>query len=150
MRGTWCVVALLIPAACSAPREKLGDPPKEIAAMLQRSAVDWNHGDLAGFMSDYAKDSLTSYMAGGHVQYGWQPLYDRYKTAYFAPGKSHDSLSFGEAHVRLLAPGVALCTARFALHRGDSAVASGPFTLILAQRGGRWVIVHDHTSADAK
>jgi len=118
--------------------------------LLAHSAAAWTRGDLDGFMSDYARDSLTSYISRGHVQYGWQPLYDRYKTAYFAPGKSHDSLSFGEAHVRLLAPGVALCTARFALHRGDSAVASGPFTLILAQRGGRWVIVHDHTSADPK
>ncbi|PYP10604.1 MAG: DUF4440 domain-containing protein, partial [Gemmatimonadetes bacterium] len=42
--------------------------------MLERSAGDWNRGDLAGFMSDYARDSLTSYVSGGHVQYGWQPL----------------------------------------------------------------------------
>jgi ketosteroid isomerase-like protein len=27
--------------------------------MLQRSASDWNRGDLAGFMSDYARDSLS-------------------------------------------------------------------------------------------
>jgi ketosteroid isomerase-like protein len=150
VRGTWCVVALLIPAACSAPREKLGDPPKEIAAMLQRSAADWNHGDLAGFMSDYAKDSLTSYMAGGHVQYGWQPLYDRYQANYFAPGKSRDSLSFDDLRVRVLTPDFAYATARFRLSRRDSVVASGPFTLILQRQGERWRILHDHTSADPK
>ena len=150
MRGTWCVGALLIPAACSAPREKLGDPPKEIAAMLQRSAVDWNHGDLAGFMSDYAKDSLTSYMAGGHVQYGWQPLYDRYQANYFAQGKSRDSLSFDELHVRVLTPDFAYATARFRLSRRDSVVASGPFTLILQRQGERWRILHDHTSSDPR
>src|SRR5437870_3555587 len=83
----------------SAPTIPFGNPPQEIAAMLQRSASDWNRGDLAGFMSDYARDSLTSYMAGGHVMYGWQAMYDRYQANYFAPGKSRDSLSFDELHV---------------------------------------------------
>jgi beta-aspartyl-peptidase (threonine type) len=136
--------------ACSAPREQLGDPPKEIAALLQRSAADWNHGNLAGFMGDYANDSLTSYMAGGHVQYGWQALYDRYQANYFAPGKSRDSLSFDELHVRVLTPAFAYATARFKLSRRDSVVASGPFTLILQRQGERWRILHDHTSADPK
>src|SRR2546430_11259612 len=53
------------------------DPQAEIAQMLAHSAANWNAGDLAAFMSDYARDSLTSYVTGGHVQYGWQPLYDR-------------------------------------------------------------------------
>jgi len=144
----WWLTLLL--GACAGPGTGGGDLQGEITALLAHSAAAWTGGDLDGFMSDYARDSLTSYISGGHVQYGWQPLYDRYRTAYFAPGKSHDSLSFGEVHARLLAPSVALCTARFALHRGDSVVASGPFTLILARRGGRWVIVHDHTSADPK
>ena len=150
MRGAWCVVFLTLSSACPAPRERLGDPQQEIAAMLQRSATDWNHGDLAGFMSDYAKDSLTSYVSGGHVQYGWQPLYDRYQANYFAAGKSRDSLSFDEVRVRALTPDLAYTTARFTLSRGDSVVASGPFTLVLQRQGDRWRILHDHTSADPK
>lgn len=118
--------------------------------MLTRSAADWNHGDLAGFMGDYAKDSMTSYVTGGHVQYGWQPLFDHYQQTYFAPGKSRDSLTFEEVRVRSLAPDVAFATARFRLLRHDSTTGSGPFTIILQKRGGRWQIVHDHTSADPK
>ena len=118
--------------------------------MLQRSATDWNHGDLAGFMSDYARDSLTSYVSGGHVQYGWQPLYDRYQANYFAARKSRDSLSFDELHVRALTPDLAYATARFKLSRRDSVVASGPFTLVLQKQGDRWRILHDHTSPNPK
>ena len=140
--------ALLL--ACSAPRVVSGNPQAEIAAMLQRSAADRNRGDLAGFMGDYAKDSLTSYVSGGHVQYGWQKLYDRYQTTYFAPGKLRDSLTFDEVRVRPLTLDLALCTARFALRRGDSVTASGPFTLLLQKRGNRWLILHDHTSSDPK
>ena len=148
-RWAWGAAAVLV-AACSAPKVPVGDPQAEIAGVLARSAADWNRGDLAGFMSDYARDSLTSYVTGGHVQYGWQKLYDRYKTTYFAPGKTRDSLSFEEVRVRPLTLDLALCTARFALHRGDSVVASGPFTLLLQRRGDRWLILHDHTSSDPK
>jgi ketosteroid isomerase-like protein len=128
----------------------MGDPPREIEAMLTRSAADWNRGDLAGFMNDYARDSLTSYVSAGHVQYGWQVLYDRYQANYFAPGKSRDSLAFEEVRVRTLTPDFAYATARFRLIRKDSVVASGPFTLVLQKQGSHWRILHDHTSADPK
>jgi ketosteroid isomerase-like protein len=146
-RLIWSTLAL---AACAAPRVPTGDPATEITATLARSANDWNRGDLDGFMSDYAKDSLTGYVTGGHVQYGWQAMYDRYQAAYFAPGKSRDSLSFEEIRVRPLTMDLAFATARFQLHRGDSLVASGPFTLILQKRGARWLILHDHTSPDPR
>ena len=150
MRRASCVVLLTVLTTCSAPREKLGDPQQDIAAMMQRSASDWNRGDLAGFMSDYARDDSTSYMAGGHVMYGWQKMYDRYQANYFAPGKSRDSLSFGELHVRVLTPDFAYATARYKLTRRDSVVSSGPFTLVLQRQGDRWKILHDHTNTDPK
>ncbi len=148
MRRVWCL--MLFATGCSAPPVTMGDPPREIAAMLTRSAADWNRGDLAGFMSDYADDSLTSYVSGGHVQYGWQALFDRYQANYFAPGKSRDSVAFDEVRVRALTPDFAYATARFRLVRGGSVVASGPFTLVLQRQGKRWRILHDHTSADPK
>ena len=148
-RWRWGAAAALL-VACGAPRVVTGNPQTEIAAMLQRSAVDWNRGDLTGFMGDYAQDSLTSYVSAGHVQYGWRKLYDRYQTTYFGHGKTRDSLAFEEVRVRPLTLDLALCTARFKLMRGDSVTASGPFTLILQKRGDRWQILHDHTSADPK
>lgn len=150
VRGAWLV--FLAAVGCAAPPVTQGDPAQDIPAMLARSAADWNRGDLAGFMGDYAKDSLTSYVSGGHVQYGWQPLFDRYQANYFAPGKTRDSLTFEEVAVRTLTPDFAYVTARFKLvRRGrDSVVASGPFTLVLQKQGTRWQILHDHTSADPK
>ena len=149
VRATWGVMLVAL-SSCAAPRAPHGDSRLEINAMLTESAAAWNRGDLAGFMNDYARDSLTSYVSGGRVQYGWQPLYDRYQAAYFAPGKSRDSLAFSDVRVRPLTTELALCTARFALHRQGQVIASGPFTLILAKRDTRWFIIHDHTSADPK
>ena len=145
-----CIWALAMLGACSAPPAPRGDPQVEVSAQLTRSATAWNRGDLAEFMNDYARDSLTSFVTGGHVQYGWQPIYDIYQKHYFAPGTSRDSLAFGEVRVRPLTTDLVLCTARFALHRAGRVVASGPFTLILAKRGDRWLIIHDHSSSDPK
>jgi ketosteroid isomerase-like protein len=152
VRRASCVVLVIAASACHAPAVPLGDPPRDIAAMLERSAGDWNRGDLAGFMDDYSRDSLVGYVSGGHVQYGWQPMFDRYQANYFAPGKTRDSLTFEELRVRVMTPDFAYATARFKLlTRGtDSVVASGPFTLVLQRQGERWRILHDHTSADPK
>lgn len=145
----WTVLGMVAAlAACAAPAVPRGDPNGEIAAMLDRAAGDFNRGDLDGFMSDYARDSLTSYVSGGRVLYGWQPLYDRYRERFFGPRQSRDSLAFSDLRVRPLTTDLAYATARFALHRGDSIVASGPFTLVLHKRGERWQILHDHTSSD--
>ncbi len=140
----------LVLAGCAAPPRSPADAQREIPELLARSAQDWNRGDLDGFMGDYAQDSLTGYVVRGHVQYGWQALYDSYRSRYFAPGQTRDSLSFEEVAVRSLGPGTAFATARFALHRGDSLVASGPFTIVLEKRAGRWLILHDHSASDPK
>src|SRR5256885_14489973 len=130
VRGVWCVVIL---AACATP--PTGDPQGEIAALLARSASDWNRGDLAGFMGDYAHDSLTSYVSAGHVMYGWQKLFDRYQTTYFGAGKSRDSLAFEEAHMRPPAPDLALCTARLRSLRRDSVPDGAPLPPIPSKPG---------------
>src|SRR5258708_8551634 len=144
VRASWCVVAMVVVSG-SAPRGPPGAPPAEIGAMLARSAADWNHGDLAGFMGDYAKDSTTSYVSGGHVQYGWQPLFDHYQVAYFGPGKHRDSLSFDELHVRPLTTDLALPTARFALPPGASLTATRPPTPLPPKRGAPPPILPAHT-----
>ena len=149
MRGMWRVM-LAVSGACAVPPAPHGDPQLEINEMLARSAAAWNRGDLAGFMNDYARDSLTSYVMGRNVRFGWQPLYEHYQAGYFAPGKSRDSLTYNDVRVRPLTTELALCTARFALDRGPRVIASGPFTLIVAKQDGRWLIIHDHTSADPK
>ncbi len=146
MRGASCMVVAI--CACVAPPVQAGDPRVEITALLDSSAAAWTRGDLAAFMHDYADDSTLTYIAAGREQSGWQALYDRYAATYFTAGGKPDSLSFTAVAVHPLTPDIAYATARFELHRDDSLTGSGPFTLILQRRGPRWVILHDHSSAD--
>jgi ketosteroid isomerase-like protein len=119
----------------------------EMESIFDRSARDWNAGNLDGFMADYARDSTTSYVSGGTVRYG----YDRIRDAYagrFAPGAARDSLRFEDLAARPLGTSHALVTARFVLHRDGRTTASGPFSVIMERRADGWKILHDHTSTD--
>lgn len=119
----------------------------EMKQLFDRSARDWNAGDLDAFMSDYAPESTTSYISGGGVRYG----YDRIRANYasrFAPGASRDSLRFEDLAARPLGESHALVTARFILHRDGRTMSSGPFSVVMERRTDGWKILHDHTSTD--
>jgi beta-aspartyl-peptidase (threonine type) len=147
------LVAILAGAGCARPSPLPPPSPAtlgpELEAQFERSAVAWNSGDLAGFMEDYARDSLTTYMGARAPVYGWATIRDRYAPS-FQPGARRDSLRFERFAVRPLSPTLALVTARFILHRGDSVTASGPFTLVMERRPDGWKILHDHTSSDPR
>jgi beta-aspartyl-peptidase (threonine type) len=147
------LVLALAGTACSrAPSTQTPSPAAlgaELEAQFTRSAVAWNSGDLAGFMEDYARDSLTSFMGARAPVYGWETIRDRYAPS-FQPGARRDSLRFERFAVRPLSPTLALVTARFNLYRGDSVTASGPFTLVMERRPDGWKILHDHTSPDPR
>jgi uncharacterized protein (TIGR02246 family) len=138
-------VSVVLAAACAAPAAS--DPTALVQTMLTHSAAAWNRRDLAGFVADYAPDSSTTFVSGGHVRHGFDWIRQNYATA-FAPGAPHDSLRFEEVEARALGNDFMLATARYILFRGDSITSSGPFTLLLRHVSGQWKIVHDHTSRD--
>ena len=139
------------PSTTGAPQS--GSPSADLVpvftAQLERSAADWNRGNLDGFMSDYAADSLTGFVSEGRVRRGYPWIREHYAPL-FQPGAVRDSLRFERVEVRSLGPEFALVTARFVLHRGGTTTASGPFTLVFQRRPDGWKILHDHTSSDPR
>ena len=121
----------------------------EITSQLDRSAGDWNRGDLDAFMADYAAESTTTFVDGRRARHGFDFIRQNYAPR-FAPGARRDSLHFEEIEVRSLAPDLALVTARFVLMRDSSVTASGPFTLVMERRPVGWRILHDHSSSDPR
>ena len=117
----------------------------EIAAMMRASAQAWNRGDLDAFVADYAPGEGTTYIGGARIVRGPAAIRAAYAPR-FAPGATRDSLSFENLEVDLLAPGIANAIAFYRLSRGDSTTARGPTSLVMRKQGGRWLIVHDHSS----
>jgi ketosteroid isomerase-like protein len=157
MRASFLLVATLL-AACRGSAQPAAAPlagsgtaalTRQITAQLERAAADWNRGDLDGFMSDYARESTTTYVDGRRARAGFDYIRGVY-AARFAPGAQRDSLHFEEIVVRPLSPSLALVTARFILQRGSGISASGPFTLVMEARPQGWKILHDHSSRDPR
>jgi beta-aspartyl-peptidase (threonine type) len=124
-------------------------PTAEITRQLDRSASDWNRGDLDAFISDYAPESTTTFVDGRRARHGFDFIRQNYAPR-FAPGARRDSLHFEEVEIRSLAPDLALVTARYVLMRDRTVTASGPFTLVMQQRPEGWRILHDHSSSDPR
>jgi len=137
------------PTTAPSPGSDSAALTRVITAQLERSALDWNRGDLDGFLSDYAPESTTTFVEGGHARQGIDFIRGNYAPR-FSPGARRDSLHFEEVKARSLSPTLALVTARFILQRGSETTASGPFTLIMERRPEGWKILHDHTSSDPR
>jgi ketosteroid isomerase-like protein len=120
-----------------------------IVAQLNRSAADWNRGDLDGFLSDYAAESTTTFVDGRRARHGIDFIRGNY-APWFAPNARRDSLRFEAVEVRPLTSTLALVTARFLLERGGAVTRSGPFTLVMEQQPQGWKIIHDHSSSDPR
>jgi uncharacterized protein (TIGR02246 family) len=153
VRSPWLTVAsVLLAAACN--RTPVSGAGREdlvalVSAQFDRAAADWNRGDLDGFMSDYARDSLTGFVSNGRVERGFEWIRDHYAPV-FQPGATRDSLRFESLQARPLGGDYALVTARYVLHKDGATTSSGPFTLVMQRQADGWKILHDHTSSDPR
>ena len=126
-------------------------PAGEIRMVLDRQAAAWNRADLEGFMDGYWKSDELTFESMGRtgmvsVTRGWQATLDRYKSRYDTPAKI-GRLAFTDLAVTPDGPDRATVTGRYELTRADGR-DGGAFVLTWRRIDGRWVIVHDRTTAD--
>ncbi len=142
-----CAGALMMIAAASecapnGPAVRAG-----VRDTLSRQAAAWNAGDIDGFMDGYERSDALTFCSGGQLRRGWNATRQRYLQRYGAREKM-GALSFSEIEIRPLAPDAALVLGRWRLTFADQPSAGGRFSLNMARRDGRWLIIHDHTSSD--
>jgi uncharacterized protein (TIGR02246 family) len=121
--------------------------PEEILAPIQKSAEDWNRGDLEAFMQSYEQSPETTFV-GTEVARGTDAVLSRYKRTYPDAARMGKT-TFSELRARPLSADLAIVTGRYHLERkpewgGDR---SGIFTLVMRKGSNGWRIIHDHTSA---
>lgn len=118
-----------------------------VQAMLERSAGDWNRGDLEAFLSDYQDVGSTTFVGSDGLLTGVDAIRRHYAPR-FGPGARRDSLRFDSVHVRSLSPMIGIVTARWILHENGVTRAAGPMTLVMRRTQAGWRITHDHSSSD--
>lgn len=123
------------------------DLAEQVASLLDRQAAAWNAGDLEGFMSAYSPSPTTTYIGSTGLIEGYDGIRERYAPG-FAEGAERDSLRFEALRVREVDERVGVATARYVLEREGAVTSTGPFTLVLLNVEGAWLIVHDQSAED--
>ncbi|HEY6565493.1 MAG TPA: nuclear transport factor 2 family protein [Pirellulaceae bacterium] len=112
---------------------------------LELQVRAWNLGDLEGFMQYYDSADELTFSAGGTTTRGWTAIRDRYRLRY-ADRQQMGQLAFQDLEIHPLGSSAAYVLGRYQLTKNED-LAEGNFTLILRGGGGKWRIVHDHTSS---
>ena len=116
-----------------------------ITKVLNESTTAWNAGDIPGFMESYWQSENLRFASGGTVNFGWEPVRDRYLSRY-PDKKAMGELVFSDVDIKLLGPDHAMAFGSWRLIR-DEDEPHGLYTLILNRFPEGWRIIHDHTSA---
>jgi len=123
--------------------------PKEdaaILAVLNKSVVDWNNGDLDAFASSY-KNSPDILFIGRTVRRGYAQMLEAYRTGYSTREKM-GTLSFLGLEVQPLDEHFATVTGHFHLERTATVGnANGYFLLVMEKTPAGWKIVRDDTTS---
>lgn len=148
-RNVVCLAALLLALNASARQQT---PPSAaevhaITSLLNKSADDWNRGDLDSFATSY-KNSPDILFMGRTIQRGYAQMLGRYKQAY--PNEAAmGTLSFTQLAVQPLDAHFATVTGNFHLERTATGGgnADGYFLLVVEHTPTGWKIVRDATTA---
>ena len=123
------------------------DTAGRIQNILGRQADDWNRGDIESFMQAYWKSPDLTFSSVGRITRGWHQTLENYHKRY-PSRKAMGHLDFSDLEITPMGDDAALVLGRWHVEREKP--IGGAFTLIFRRFRGRWVIVHDHTSVDAR
>lgn len=117
---------------------------REILAAIKTQQAAWNRGDIPAFMEYYWKSEKLTFSSGGKTIRGWKTTKERYEKRY--PNKAAmGKVTFSGLEWQSLGKEAALVLGRWQLERDDP--IGGNFSLVFKRIDGRWLIVHDHSSA---
>jgi len=118
-----------------------------VTAMLNKSADDWNHGDIDAFATSY-KNSPDILFIGHTISRGYAQMLATYKTAYSTREKM-GTLSFSQLEVQPLDERFVTVTGHFHLERtaAGGGNADGYFLLVVEDTPTGWKIVRDDTTS---
>ena len=117
-----------------------------IIKVLNKSADDWNRGDIDAFATSY-KNSPDILFLGRTIQHGYAQMLGRYKSAYPTP-EAMGTLSFAQLAVQPLDARFATVTGKFHLERtaAGGGNADGYFLLVVESTPAGWKIIRDSTT----
>ncbi|MFN3192868.1 MAG: YybH family protein [Aureliella sp.] len=117
---------------------------RHLSDILMEQQSAWNEGDIEAFMSAYLPGEELTFSSRGKTQRGWAATKARYLTSY-PDQDAMGQLKFSELEVEPLGTEHALMLGRWQLTKEEP--AEGNFSLVWRKTGGKWLIIHDHSSS---
>lgn len=115
-----------------------------IRQMLEKQVVEWNKGNIEGYMRGYWENDSLVFIGKNGPTYGYVPTLERYKKGY--PSVEHmGRLTSTITSMRRLSDDYYFIIGKWSLVRNIGDV-SGAYTLLIRKIQGQWVIVVDHSS----
>lgn len=117
---------------------------KEIKAVLEKQRLNWNNGDMIGYMQGYLKSDSLLFVGKTGPFYGWQKNLEIYQQVY--PDKAAmGTLTFDIKQIKIIDKKHAFVLGAWNLQmaKGEQ---KGFFTLIFEKFKEGWKIVVDHSS----
>lgn len=115
-----------------------------IRQLLHTQTLEWNKGNIEGFMQTYWKSDSLLFVGKRGLTYGYQATLDNYKKSY-PDATAMGKLSFDILKVERLSPEAYFVVGKWMLARTIGNL-EGHYTLLLKKKNGKWVIVVDHSS----
>lgn len=142
----WVIVIWSLTEACVQQTQIDDSAIKEqVLQVIRKSEQDWNDGSIDKFMESYLRSDSLRFASGDNVNYGWEPVLERYKQRY-TDRAAMGHLTFSDLDIRVISADAALVFGRFTLKR-ENDEPTGWFTLLFQKTADGWRIVHDHTSS---
>lgn len=138
--------ALALPAAAFAEPFSTGSVTTAVTNMMNKSADDWNRGDIDSFATSY-KNSPDILFIGHTISRGYAQMLATYKASYSTREKM-GKLSFSQLEVQPLDEHFVTVTGHFHLERTATGGgnADGYFLLVVEDTPTGWKIVRDDTT----
>jgi ketosteroid isomerase-like protein len=114
-----------------------------IRKIMDDQAIEWNKGDVEGFMKGYWNSPEMTFVSGGKITKGWQPTLDNYKKSYDSKAKM-GVLTFSDLDIMILSKESAVVLGKWSLQR-EKDNPHGLFTLTFRKFKEGWRIILDHT-----
>ena len=150
MRLTIAVFAALFtlaPAASAKNAVDVAADVKAITAAMDKSADDWNRGDIEAFATSY-KNSPDILFIGKTISHGYADMVATYHQHYPTRAKM-GKLSFSNFKVQMLDAKFATATGNYHLDlpASEGSTADGYYLLVLEKTADGWKIIRDDTTS---
>jgi ketosteroid isomerase-like protein len=122
-------------------------PDAAVKAMMQKSAEDWNRGDLDTFATCY-KNSPDILFIGRKISRGYTQMVETYRSSY--PNRERmGTLTFTQLEVQPLDEHFVTTTGHFHLERttAGGGNSDGYFLLVIEKTPAGWKIVRDDSTS---